>query len=151
MRPSGSTLPSPPILAAAALLLAATALSVFLALDLRRFIAGMPTLTSVSGVIAFRRVVARQMYGALGVLLLAGSATLVAAAGLNLRVASWREVPVLLAAVVLFAGIGVWCRLVERRAKRIPVIDDDIGQQRDRIVRIWATRPLPTWSDRAPA
>jgi len=133
------------------LVLAAAALAVALGFDLRKFLAGTPALTSVSGVIAFRKVVARQMYGALGVLVLAGAGAVLVAAGLLLGSAEWREVPAFLVAVAVFGVCGLWCRFVERRAKTIPVVDDEIGRQRDEVVRVWTTKPLPPWSDRVPA
>lgn len=132
-------------------MLAATALSVALGIDLKRFLAGMPVLTSISGVVAFRQAVARQMYGSLGVLLLGSLAVLAAAAGFAFRLASWNELPVLLTAVAVFAAAAFWSRRVERRAKSIPVIDDEIGRQRDAIVRVWATKPLPPWGRGATA
>lgn len=140
-------MPSPTILAASLLLLTATGLAIFLALDLRRFLAGTPTLTSISGVIAFREAVTRQMYGALAVLLLGGSASVVAVTGFYMRLPEWHELPVLIAAVTVFAAAGTWGRLIERRAKAIPVIDEEIRRQRDDVVRVWTTRPLPTWGD----
>src|SRR5688572_21946522 len=123
------------MLVAASLLLAASALAVSLGIDLRRFLANTPVLTSISGVIAFRRAVARQMYGALGMLLLGGSAALVATAGLYFRLAEWSEVPFFVAALGVFFVAGVWYRLVERRAKSIAVVDDEIAQHRDEVVR----------------
>lgn len=134
---------------AASLLLAAAALAVSLGVDLRRFLAGTPVLTSISGVIAFRRAIARQMYGALGVLLLGVAAALVATAGLYLRLAEQRELPFFFAALAVFLAAGVWCRLAERKAKTIPAVDDEIAQQRDDVVRVWTTRPLPPWRDQA--
>jgi hypothetical protein len=142
-------LPSPTILVAASLLLAAAALAISLGLDLRRFLANTPVLTSISGVIAFKRAVTRQMYGALGVLLLGAAAVLVATAGLYFRLAEWSELPLLLAALAVFVAAAFWCRMAERRAKSIPAIDDEIAQHRDDVVRVWTTRPLPTWRDRA--
>lgn len=137
------------MLVAVSLLLAAAALAVFLGLDLRRFLANTPVLTSISGIIAFKEAVARQMYGALGVLLLGAAAVLAATAGLYLRLADWSEIPVFLAALGVFLAAGIWCRMVERRAKAIPVVDDEIARRRDEIVRIWTSRPLPTWRDHA--
>lgn len=137
------------MLVAASLLLAASALAVFLGLELNRFLAGTPVLTSISGVVAFKRVVARQMYGALGVLLLGGAAVLAAMGGLFLRLAEWNELPVFVAALAVFLVAGLWSRSVERRAKSIPVADDEIAQQRDEVVHIWTNRPLPTWRDNA--
>ena len=148
---NGPTLPSPTILAASSSLLAAAALAVALSFDLRKFLAGTPVLTSISGVVAFRRAVTRQMYGALGVLGLAGAGAVVVTVGLVVGTVDWREVPGFLAAVAVFGGCGLWCRIVERRAKEIPVVDEEIGRERDRVVRVWTTKPLPTWRERASA
>lgn len=137
---------STPILTAAALFFAAAALAFYLGLDLSRFLARMPTLTSISGVVAFKRAVAVQMYGSLAVLLLAVGAVCTATAGFYLEVSRWSESPALIVAVATFLVIELWARLLRFRAKRIPAGDDEISRQRDVVVEVWRSRPLPTWT-----
>ena len=118
--------------------------------DVRRM-AYTDVLTGLSNRLAFRRAVTRQMYGTLAVLALAWVGTAVAAAGLVVGAAEWRELPAFVAAAVLFGLASLWRRYVERRARKMPVVDEEIGRQRDAVVRVWATRQLPTWRERVPA
>jgi hypothetical protein len=136
---------STPTLAAAAQLLTAAVLALVLGLELRKLLARMPTLTSISGVIAFKRAVAVQMYGSLAVLLLTVGAICTAGAGLYRGLSGWNESPVLIAVAAVLALVGAWTRMIEARATRIPVVDDDIGRQRDAVVRTWKRRMLPNW------
>jgi hypothetical protein len=109
----------------------AAVIALVLGLELKRFLAQTPVLTSISGIVAFRREVTRQMYGALAVLALGVAAAATASAGLLLGFSEWRELPVLLGTGGLFAAVGVWSRSIESRARSIPVGDDEIGRRRD--------------------
>jgi hypothetical protein len=137
--------PSPPIIIALGLLLLAAALAIWLTLELRRFLRNTPALTSVSGIVAFRRVVARQMWGAVGLVFLVLAAFSVVAIGLWHELADWHELPLLTICFGLFVITGLWAKSVEAQARAIPTIDEEIRRQRDRVIQIWTTRPLPPW------
>jgi hypothetical protein len=45
---------------------------------------------------------------------------------------------------IVFAGVGIWNKSIERRAQAVPA-DGDYARERDEIVQVWLKRPLPNW------
>jgi hypothetical protein len=137
-------MPSVPALAAAGILLLAMVAAVALGLDLARFLSRVPALRSEDDLVEFRRVVSRQMYGALLMLAMAFASAAVIVAGTI--AGATRPIEWMLLGIVgmLFGAVGLWTKSVERKAKVIAA-EGDYARQRDAIVEVWMKRPLPTW------
>jgi hypothetical protein len=137
-------MPSAPALAAAGILVLAMIAAIALGIDLARFLSRVPTLRSDDDLADFRRVVARQMYGALFMLAMAFAAGAVIVGGTitgHTRPIEW----VFLGVVgMMFGAVGIWNKSIERKAKVIPA-EGEYAEQRDAIVEVWMKRPFPNW------
>ena len=136
---------SPVTLAALGLMLLSLLVAVAFGIDLKRFLARTPALATPEHLEEYRRVVARQMYGALLILALALAAGAVMIGGIVLHRASPAELTYLLVLGGVFVAVGAWNKSVEARAKSIAAADGEYVRQRDEIVRVWMKRPLPNW------
>jgi hypothetical protein len=137
-------MPSPPTWIALGLILLALLIALVLAIDLKRCVSRLETLGSPEQIAIYRSAVARQMYGALAVLALAILAAIVMTIGTALHYASYGEWLYVIVPGIIFAGVGVWTKSIERKAQAIPA-DGDFARQRDAIVHVWLKRPLPNW------
>lgn len=137
-------MPSALALAAAGILLLAMIAAIALGVDLVRFLSRVPMLRSEDDLNDFRRVVARQMYGALLMLAMAFAAGAVIVAGTIAGATHPIEWVFLGVVGMLFGAVGIWNKSVERKAKVIAA-EGEYARQRDAIVEVWMRRPLPTW------
>jgi hypothetical protein len=136
---------SPAVLAAGGLLLAAGLLGLFFGFELKGFLSRTPELASAVDLAAFRRIVARQMYGALAAMVLAATAAGIAVFGLFQRSIRVTDLfPVLIIGMALLP-VGIWCKAIEARAKAISAGDESLRRQRDEVVDTWMRKPLPDW------
>ncbi|MDQ3331277.1 MAG: hypothetical protein M3552_11585, partial [Planctomycetota bacterium] len=118
--------------------------AVVLGVDLMRFNARVPALTTADHVDEYRRVVARQMYGALFVLAMFIAAAAVMIVGTALELTSLFEWAYLVVLSGVIGVVGAWNKSVERKAKAITA-EGEYARQRDEIVHVWMKRPLPNW------
>lgn len=137
-------MPSPAALIALTLMLVSLLTTLFLGLELKRCVSRVKRLDSPEQIIAYRRVVARQMYGALIIIALAVIAAivmLVAAVSGNANPADWFYI---IGFSILYIIVGAWSKSVERKAQAISA-EGDFARQRDEIVQVWLKKPLPIW------
>lgn len=133
------------ILTADGLLALAILIGLVLGSDLKQFLLSTPELASNADLDAYRRVVARNMYGTLAVIALTGAAVLVIALGLALRSISWWELHFVLVFGGGFGAVGARGKLIEAKARGIAVNSDELRTERDRTVHTWLKKALPDW------
>ena len=113
--------------------------------NLREFLDRTPVLASSMDLENFKAVAGGQMWAALAqafLLLIAPGCFVWGLATNNLTPGDF--VWILLPSVVVIL-IARSFRSIELRAWSIPTADEEMAAERDRIVRVWRTRPLPDW------
>lgn len=123
----------------------ALALVGYATIALRRFAAATPRIATPADLARFKRVAARQMVLALVQIGLLGAPLLLyAAGGITGHIALRGDVGYLLVPSLLVLGAGLLAKRVERRVHQLPA-SAELQHERDRVVQVWLTRPLPDW------
>jgi hypothetical protein len=113
---------------------------------LRRFCHQVPELRHDQDLLAFKKMAARQMYGALLLIALNISAIAVAFCSLYLEILSLPELIVLASGYCIPSLLlGLWVRDLEVRVQNTPAIDAQLYDARNQIVKTWKFRALPNW------
>ena len=113
--------------------------------DLKRFLDAIPALSSSHDLETFKGLARRQMIAALfqGGLLIVAPACFIW--GLTVGHIAPADFVWLLMPSVLVLLVARSYRGLEERIWNLPAEDDELRHERDRIVRVWRTRPLPDW------
>lgn len=113
--------------------------------NLKRFLDRTPELASTLDLENYMRVVGRQMWAALvqAVLLLIAPACFVW--GLAIRCLTPGDFVWILLPNVVVILVARSFRSLELRAWSLPAADQELAAERDRIVHVWKTKPLPDW------
>jgi hypothetical protein len=134
-----------PTWTAAGLLLATAGLSLLAAWDLNRFLQRTPAIDAPQDLHDFRRLVARQMYGALTMIVPAVAAGLVMGYGVVQDLVTWQEITAVGLFAVVFLLLGVWLKKLEARVKAVPAADPELRAERDRVAQVWVKKMFPDW------
>jgi hypothetical protein len=135
------------VMAVVAVLAVILGLGVLAGWRMRRFLAQTPALPSPEDLKHYRRLIAWDMYMALAMIALVVVAAIVLAASLYQGWLSRVEVLILLmpGGVILGTVRTLWTKPAEARVKEIPVSDEALREERDRLVKIWGSKPFPDW------
>ncbi len=112
---------------------------------LKQFLDTTPELASSLDLENFKRVAGRQMWAALAqaVLLLIAPACFFW--GLMIHSLTPGDFVWILLPSVIVILVARSFRTLELKAWAIPAADDSLAGERDRIVKVWKTKPLPDW------
>ena len=112
---------------------------------LKHFLDTTPALASSLDLENFKKVAGRQMWAALaqaGLLLIAPACF---AWGLMINSLTPADFVWILLPIVVVILVARSFRSLELRAWSIPTADRYLATERDRIVKVWKTKPLPDW------
>jgi hypothetical protein len=120
-------------------------LSIFCNRNRRRFLLAIPVLQSSEDIDALKRMVKIEMYGALMALPLAFTPIIAFFVGINLGILTLPDSLYAVVGVILNTLQGVLGKRSERPIYVMPTASKELADERDRIVEIWRTKPLPDW------
>jgi uncharacterized membrane protein len=116
------------------------------AIDMTRFLARTPELQTEADMNAYRQLVGRNMLAALLTLLFAIPALVLVGVAFYMEYVDWCLSSLsLMVATALSMAASLWTKMLEKRLKNIPTADEEMDEERDRIVEVWHKRMLPDW------
>jgi len=113
--------------------------------EMKDFVADMPALQTVEHLNCFKRLVARNMYGALAQIVLFLIPWVVYVFGLNYRALLQGEVAIIFALSIATFIANLRMKKDEEAVRHLPVEDPDLRAERDRVVETWMRKVLPDW------
>jgi hypothetical protein len=114
-------------------------------LQLNSFLKRTPTFATYQNIVDFEKIVARQMYAALLQIVLLVTPGILFVIGLvRLVLAVDDFIYVMLPALAILA-FGAAFKMLENRARSIPVDDPVLEERRNYIVEVWNSKALPNW------
>ena len=114
---------------------------------LSRMIREMKVISSSLDMSRYRHDASLQMYAALAQIVLLTVPLLIYVYGaLSHILRFWDLLYMLIPSVVVFA-VGKSLKRTERRAWNMPADSAELERERDHVVNVWNTRPLPDWKD----
>ena len=119
--------------------------AIYHGLLLQRYVRDTKQIEDIAGLARFQEIVARQMYAALVQLVLILTPVVMYFIGLPMEIFRLGDIVFVLIPGGVLIGIGYYFKKVEAQACRIPAIGEDLDEQRLAVIKIWKTRPLPTW------
>ena len=124
---------------------AAVVNAIVLGLQLNPFLKRTPTIATYQNIVDFEKIVARQMYAALlQIVLLVAPGILFVIGLVRLVLAVDDFICVMLPALAIIA-LGAAFKMLENRARSIPVDDPVLEERRNYIVEVWNSKALPDW------
>lgn len=114
---------------------------------LRRLVSDVRTLTSEYDMRRYRHEVRLQMYAALAQIGFLSTPILLLFYGAFSRRLRPLDVLYVIIPSVIVIIVGRIMKKTEQAAKNMPASTPELELERNRVVRIWDTRPLPDWSD----
>jgi len=112
-------------------------------LDLTWLRATTPVLRSRADLTRFRRVITRQRFACLGVLVLLISAGVVALVGQLGGWCQWADLPLTVGAGVPLLLVVWWLKYAEARFKAVPAANPKIRAKWARVLQEWEEHPVP--------
>ena len=113
--------------------------------ELRRFANSTPVLASSSDLARFKTVVAHQMKAALAQIGLLATPAAVFAYGLVGEHLIGTDLLFIVVPSAIIVVLAVTFRSWEVRVRSIAAANPELAAQRDEIVKIWRSKPLPNW------
>ncbi|MBN1435087.1 hypothetical protein JW921_10025 [Candidatus Fermentibacterales bacterium] len=114
---------------------------------LRRMVEDLGILSSTGDIRRFRREVGYQMYAALLQIALLTAPMVLYFIGLFSHRLRPPDVLYVIVPSAVVLVVGKIMKRVEQQAKNMPASTPDFEKERDRVVRVWDTKPLPDWRD----
>jgi len=111
--------------------------------ELRAYVRRTPAIESPADLDRFRAMVARQQYAALALILLTVAYLALLGYGIFTDQLGLLETMVPVFIFIIVGIMGHQFKAVERRAQNLPVPDEALRAERDRIVHAWLHRPFP--------
>lgn len=120
-------------------------LQVYFSHQIRRFLRETGALESAEDLERFKGIAAIQMYAALVLLPILMAPVVLYGYGLwSGELAPSDLLFVLVPSLALFVA-GQAGKRVERQMYEMPVADEELGRERDRVVQVWQHKPFPEW------
>lgn len=120
-------------------------LAAYFGMQLRQFVRSTPELRSNSDLDAFKRLVKGQMYAALAQIVILSIPILIFAVGFWKKIVFTKDIVYLFVPSLIILAVGMLLKSVERNAQQVPAVNEELKQERDRIVDIWLHQPFPNW------
>ncbi len=117
----------------------------FFGLRLKSFLAGTSRLSSSTDMERYKAQVKAQMFAALVQMILLGAPSLLWMFGFSQDQLYIGDLKFVVVPSVLMIAIGMYFKKVEETARSIPVENDELRVQRDRIASRWTDSALPDW------
>jgi hypothetical protein len=112
---------------------------------LQRYVRQTKRIKDMDGLAQFQKIVARQMYAALVQLVLILTPMIVYFIGLPIEIFRLSDIMFVMIPGGVLLALGYHFKKVESETCRIPAVGEDLDRQRLAVIKIWKTRPLPTW------
>ena len=120
-------------------------LAAYFGMRLRQFVRSTPELRSDSDLDAFKRLVKGQMYAALAQIVILSVPILIFAVGFWKKIVFTKDIVYLFVPSLMILAVGMLLKSVERNAQQVPAANEQLTQERDKIVDIWLHQPFPNW------
>ena len=125
-------------------LLLALGLAALVGNELKRFVIEVPELRTAEHLRRFKGMVARNMYAALGQIILFIIPWVCYFVGITRQVLVGGEVLIILVLSVANFIVGQRLKKTEDAVRALPV-DEELKAERDRVVKTWEKKPFPDW------
>ena len=112
---------------------------------LQRYVRQTKRIRNMPDLAQFQKLVARQMYAALVQLVLFIVPMVFYFIGIPTQILRLADIVYLMIPGGILIALGYHFKKVESEVCRIPALGEDLDEQRLAVIKIWKTRPLPTW------
>ena len=125
--------------------IAALASSLWFGERLREFAARHKAIETQDDLLAYKRLVAGQMYAALIQIVLLASPPFIFIVGTMVREISTSDLGFILLPSCFVFFVSMRYKALESRIQNLPTGTSDIRQERDHVNEVWVSKPFPDW------
>jgi hypothetical protein len=123
----------------------ALAMAVISGMEMKAFVAEVQVMRTAEQLARFKRLAARNMYGALLQILLFIVPWGVYIFGLSQQVLRQGEVVIIFVLSIVTFLVSMFLKKDEEAARALRVEDPDLRAERDRVVKTWMHKAFPDW------
>lgn len=121
-------------------------LLIFFMAELKRWADSVRVIRTVEQLDEFKALARRQMYAALVALVCIIGPYVLYWIGYFKDVLRWTDFWLFAVLPSLaVAAVGKLCKPIEQRVQQMPVEDETLRRERDRVVQVWMKEPFPNW------